>query len=160
AKRGHSSRSSLKRRSSTMRWGCHRGSLAESHSTSSVKRMSRSWGKAITPRRRSAASSCSGQADEAPTPFAGLMTSLWVRPGRWARSGLQFRAGTTMDVEHDDITIADGKDDAVFVLPLAVKELAQFFGEFAALGRTRTARGLAGQRLHLFKETLIPAFGL
>jgi hypothetical protein len=44
-----------------------------------------------------------------------------------------------MDVEHDDILIADGKDDAVFAVRLTLEQLAEFFGEFVALGCTRAA---------------------
>src|SRR5438034_9589669 len=69
---------------------------------------------------------------------------------------LKVLAGRVMDIEHDDILIADSKDDAVFTLPLAVEQFAELFGEFVALGRTRTACWLAGQRLHLLEETLIP----
>jgi len=36
-----------------------------------------------------------------------------------------------MDVEHDDILIADGKYDAVFAFSLIVEQLAEFSGNFS-----------------------------
>ena len=51
----------------------------------------------------------------------------------------EFLAGTVMDVEHDHITITDGKDDPMLILSLAVKQFAEFFGEFAAFSRERAA---------------------
>ena len=38
-----------------------------------------------------------------------------------------------MDVKHNHISIAYDKYDAVFALPLAVEQLAEFLGEFVAL---------------------------
>jgi hypothetical protein len=56
-----------------------------------------------------------------------------------------------VDVQHDDFVIADGEDDAIFVLPLAVKQFAEFLGKLVALGRSRAALRLAGQRLRLLE---------
>src|SRR5262249_39159665 len=73
---------------------------------------------------------------------------------------LQLPAGAVLNVEHDHVILAHGENDSVFVGPLAVEQLTEFLGELVALGRTRAACGMAGQCLHLFEETLVPAFRL
>ena len=64
-------------------WGRQCGSVAVSSSTSSLKRMSRWWDKATTPRRRSTSSSCSGPVREEPDPLIGIPTDDSIGSAGW-----------------------------------------------------------------------------